>query len=239
VLWLTDSFRFQSSTGFSSHLHNPFVALIDPTTTESQGDAWGFSLVYTGSFAVEVEKSTQSITRTTIGLNPNQFNWPLKPGESFISPEAVTVFSDSGVGGMSRKFHRLYRNHLIKSKYAKKTRPVLLNSWEGLYFNVNESSVYKLASQAADLGVKLFVLDDGWFANGEYSRVFDTAGLGDWEVNTDKFPNGLTSRSWSQLTRLLKCDSVSGLSLRWSTLSPNSTRITQTGFSMLARTHEL
>lgn len=206
VLWLTDSFRFQSSTGFSSHLHNPFVALIDPTTTESQGDAWGFSLVYTGSFAVEVEKSTQSITRTTIGLNPNQFNWPLKPGESFISPEAVTVFSDSGVGGMSRKFHRLYRNHLIKSKYAKKTRPVLLNSWEGLYFNVNESSVYKLASQAADLGVKLFVLDDGWFANGEYSRVFDTAGLGDWEVNTDKFPNGLTPVI-ENITKLESADS--------------------------------
>ncbi|KAI9149965.1 alpha-galactosidase 2 [Paramyrothecium foliicola] len=183
---------FQSSTGFSSHLHNPFVALIDPTATESTGDAYGISLVYTGSFAVEVEKSTQGLTRTTIGLNPLQFEWPLKPGESFISPEAVAVFSDSGVGGMSRKFHKLYRNHLIKSKFATEAKPPLLNSWEGLAFDINQTSVYNLAQEAADLGVKLFVLDDGWFANGVNARVNDTRGLGDWDVNTERFPEGLT-----------------------------------------------
>ena len=183
--------RFQSTTGYSSHLHNPFLSLVEPTTTESQGDAYGFSLVYTGSFAVDVEKASQGLTRATLGLNPYQFSWPLKPGETFTSPECVAVFSDAGVGGMSRQFHRLYRRHLMKSKFAEQTRPALLNSWEGLAFDIDEASVYKLAQEAADLGVKLFVLDDGWFGN-KHPRLSDNAGLGDWEVNRERFPNGLT-----------------------------------------------
>lgn len=125
-----------------------------------------------------------------IGLNPYQFSWPLKPGETFTSPESVAVYSSDGIGGMSRKFHRLYRKHLMKSKFAEETRPALLNSWEGLTFDINETSVQKLAQESADLGVKLFVMDDGWFGN-EYPRVSDNAGLGDWEANTDRFPNGL------------------------------------------------
>lgn len=183
--------RFQSATGYSSHLHNPFLSLVSPTTTESNGDAYGFSLVYTGSFAVDVEKCSLGLTRATLGLNPYQFSWPLSPGESFTTPECVSVFSNAGIGGMSRKFHRLYRRHLMKSKFAEQTRPGLLNSWEGLVFDIDEKSVYRLAQQAADLGVKLFVLDDGWFGN-KHPRLSDNAGLGDWEVNKQRFPNGLT-----------------------------------------------
>lgn len=125
-----------------------------------------------------------------LGLNPYQFSWPLKPGESFTTPECVAVFSRSGIGGMSRQFHRLYRRHLMRSKFAQETRPVLLNSWEGLGPDVNETSMMKLAHESADLGVKLLVMDDGWFGN-KYPRISDDAGLGDWEANRDRFPDGL------------------------------------------------
>lgn len=181
---------FGSTTGYSSHLHNPFLSLVTPTTTESHGEAWGFSLVYTGSFSVDVEKGSQGLTRAMLGFNPLQLFWPLGPGETLTTPECVTAYSASGIGGMSRLFHRLYRNNLIKSQYRTETRPVLLNSWEGLHFDYNESTIYQLAQESAELGVKLFVLDDGWFGK-EYPRVSDNAGLGDWVVNTDRFPEGL------------------------------------------------
>ncbi|KAJ0381957.1 hypothetical protein COL922a_013508 [Colletotrichum nupharicola] len=181
---------FGSTTGYSSHLHNPFLALVSPDTTESQGEAWGFSLVYTGSFSAEVEKGSQGFTRAMIGFNPYQLSWPLGPGETLTTPEVVAIYSNTGIGGMSRKFHRLYRKHLMRSKFVTEPRPALLNSWEGLYFNYNESTVYDLAQEAAQLGVKLFVLDDGWFGQ-EYPRLNDTAGLGDWTVNPTRFPDGL------------------------------------------------
>ncbi|KAJ4172226.1 Alpha-glucosidase 2 [Fusarium falciforme] len=177
-------------TGYSSHFNNPFLSLVSSETTESRGEAWGFSLIYTGSFEVEVEKSPQGITRALVGMNPDQLSWPLKPGDSLQSPECVSVFSNAGIGGMSRKFHRLYRQHLIKSKFVNEPRPALLNSWEGLYFNFNEDTIYRLAQASAELGVKLFVLDDGWFGD-KYPRVNDKAGLGDWIVNPKRFPNGL------------------------------------------------
>ncbi|KAF4993378.1 hypothetical protein FGRMN_6528 [Fusarium graminum] len=183
---------FGSTTGYSSHYHNPFLSMISPTTTESSGEAWGFSLVYTGSFSVEVEKSHQGLTRALVGMNPCQLSWPLRPGESLQSPECVSVFSNLGIGEMSRKFHRLYRRNLIRSKFVSQNRPVLLNSWEGLYFNFDETTIYRLAQQSAELGAKLFVLDDGWFGN-KYPRVNDHAGLGDWVANSKRFPNGLDS----------------------------------------------
>ncbi|KAF5857824.1 hypothetical protein ETB97_005234 [Aspergillus alliaceus] len=181
---------FGSSTGFSSHLHNPFLALTHPSTTEAHGEVWGFSLVYTGSFAVDVEKGSQGLTRALLGFNPSQLSWQLAAGETLTSPECVSVYSKDGIGGMSRSLHRLYRNHLIKSKFATSDRPVLLNSWEGLYFDFNESRIYRLAEESAALGVKLFVMDDGWFGD-KYPRTSDNAGLGDWVPNPDRFPDGL------------------------------------------------
>nr|CEG02556.1 unnamed protein product [Fusarium pseudograminearum CS3487] len=181
---------FGSTTGYSSHYHNPFLSLVSPTTTESHGDAWGFSLVYTGSFNVEVEKSHQGLTRAVIGINPCQLSWPLRSGETLQSPECVSIFSNLGIGEMSRKFHRLYRRNLIRSKFVNETRPVLLNSWEGLYFNFDQKTIYKLAQESAKLGAKLFVLDDGWFGD-KHPRINDHAGLGDWVVNPKRFPDGL------------------------------------------------
>lgn len=181
---------FGSTTGYSSHLHNPFLALVKPSTTESQGEAWGFSLVYSGSFSVAVEKGSQGFTRVLLGFHPDQLSWDLSPGTSLTSPECVSVYSKDGTGGMSRSLHRLYRNHLIKSKFATSDRPALLNSWEGLGFNFDKRSIYKLAMDAAAVGVKLFVLDDGWFGT-EYPRTSDEAGLGDWVPNPERFPDGL------------------------------------------------
>lgn len=166
------------------------MALVEPQTTESQGSAWGFSLVYTGSHSFEVERGSEGLTRALVGVNPLQFSWPLGPGETFTSPEVVAVYSEQGLGGISRKFHRLYRNHLIKSKFATQTRPALLNSWEGLGFDYNETTIWRLAQQTAKLGMRMLVLDDGWFGD-KYPRVTDNAGLGDWVPNPARFPSGL------------------------------------------------
>ncbi|OBT38523.1 hypothetical protein VE00_11037 [Pseudogymnoascus sp. WSF 3629] len=181
---------FGSTQGYSSHYNNPFLSLVNPDTTESYGDVWGFSLIYSGSFSAEVEKSPQGLPRVLLGMNPSQLSWPLKPGESLTSPECVSVFSTDGIGGMSRNLHRLYRQNLITSKFVNEPRPTLLNSWEGFYFDYDETTIYEIAQQSANLGVKLFVLDDGWFGT-KYPRINDRAGLGDWETNPARFPNGL------------------------------------------------
>lgn len=148
--------------------------------------------MYTGSFLAEVEKSPHGLVRASIGMNKYQLSWPLQPGETLASPECVAVYSSSGMGGMSRNFHRLYRQNLIKSQFVNETRPSLLNSWEGLYFDFDEKKIEKLAMTAAGLGVKLFVLDDGWFGV-KHPRINDKAGLGDWTANPVKFPSGLKS----------------------------------------------
>lgn len=163
-----------------------------PSTTENHGDVWGFSLIYTGSFSAEAEQSAQGYTRVLMGMNPNQLSWQLKPGESLTSPECVSIYTSAGIGDMSRKFHRLFRQHLITSRFVDKPRPVLLNSWEGLFFDFDEATIYSMAQESAKLGIKLFVLDDGWFGV-KYPRVNDHAGLGDWKPNPARFPHGLKS----------------------------------------------
>ncbi|KAF2125707.1 glycoside hydrolase family 36 protein [Dothidotthia symphoricarpi CBS 119687] len=181
---------FRSTTGYASHLHNPFFALVSPSTTESSGAAWGFNLVWTGSFEATAERFSNGYVRVLLGLNSLHTSVKVQPGEMFQSPEAVAVYSTEGVGGMSRSFHDLYRNHLSRSKFTKETRPILLNSWEGLGFNINDTSLVSLAGEAEELGIELFVNDDGWFGV-EYPRNNDSLGLGDWTPNPAKFPNGL------------------------------------------------
>ncbi|KAI2607795.1 glycoside hydrolase family 36 protein [Hypoxylon sp. NC1633] len=181
---------FRSSAGYSSHFHNPFLALAPPSTTESLGPATGYSLIYTGSFSADVERWSTGWVRVLLGLNPLHLSWPIAPGETFTSPEVVSVYSEQGLGGMSRSFHSLYRNHLSRSNQTFETRPPLLNSWEGLGFDFNQSSMVKLAEDAAGLGCILFVNDDGWFGT-DYPRNNDSLGLGDWTPNPAKFPEGL------------------------------------------------
>ncbi|WP_039764141.1 alpha-galactosidase [Caldicellulosiruptor sp. F32] len=177
----------ESARGESSHQHNPFIALLSKDATEKHGDVYGFSLVYSGNFAAIVEKDQYNMLRVTMGINPFEFTWVLKPGESFQTPEVVMVYSQEGLGGMSRTYHKLYRKRLCRGVYRDKRRPILINSWEATYFNFDEEKLLSLAKEAKDLGIELFVLDDGWFGK----RDDDTSSLGDWFVDRRKLPNGL------------------------------------------------
>lgn len=171
-----------SLRGASSHFHNPFVALASPDATEEHGEVYGFNLVYSGNFAASAYRDSFDGVRFIMGINHEGFNWLLEPGEHFSTPEVVMVFSDGGLGQMSRTFHKLYMNHLCKSEWTKKRRPILINNWEGTYFKFTAEKLCAIAESASKLGVEMFVLDDGWFG----AREHDRAGLGDWQVNEAK-----------------------------------------------------
>ncbi|MFJ7727459.1 alpha-galactosidase [Neobacillus sp. NPDC097160] len=176
-----------SARGASSHQHNPFVALLAKGANEEHGDVYGISLVYSGNFQASIEVDPLQTTRLSIGINPFDFIWLLKPGETFQTPEALMVYSSEGLGGMSRTFHKLLRTRVCRGIYRDKTRPILINNWEAAYFNFNEKKIKEIADAGENLGIELFVLDDGWFGY----RNNDKSSLGDWVVNKEKLPNGL------------------------------------------------
>lgn len=180
-----------SMRGNSSHNHNPFVVLCRPYTTEQQGEAIGLSLIYSGNFLMQAEVDTYDVTRLMTGINPSGFDWKLAPGECFQTPEAVLVYSDRGLNGMSQTFHRLYQKRLARGYWRDRPRPILNNNWEATYFDFTEDRLIEIASCAKDCGVELFVLDDGWFGQ----RSSDRAGLGDWFANPDRLPNGIAGLS--------------------------------------------
>lgn len=178
---------FYSLKGASSAEFNPFLALRRPNTDEFSGEVIGFSLVYSGNFMAEIDVDTYNQTRIMMGIHPDRFSWPLNLNEEFYTPEVVIVYSDKGLNYMSQVYHSLYRECLMRGKWKNSVRPILLNSWEALSFSIDEEKIKELATNASKLGVELFVLDDGWFGK----RNNDNAGLGDWTVNKEKFPNGL------------------------------------------------
>ncbi len=180
-----------SARGNSSAQHNPFFALVGKNTDENMGEAYGFNLVYSGNFTAGVEVDSYNTCRAFIGINPFGFNWKLESEDTFVSPEAVLVYSDEGIGGMSRIYHKLYRTRLCRGKFRDKERYVLINNWEATYFNFDEKKILNIAKKAKDVGVELLVLDDGWFGK----RNSDNCSLGDWYVNTEKLPGGLTQLS--------------------------------------------
>ena len=178
----------ESKRGNSSHHKNPFVALAAKDTNEFHGPVYGFNLVYSGSFRALIETNAYAQTRFTMGLNPFNFSWNLNAGEVFEAPEVVMVYSDQGLNGMSHLFHTFYKERLIRGHHQHQERPILINNWEATYFDFNEEKILNLAKAGADLGIELFVLDDGWFGQ----RNSDRAGLGDWFVNNEKLPSGIT-----------------------------------------------
>lgn len=180
-----------STRGASSHVHNPFMALCSPDTTEHNGDVIGLSLIYSGNFRGQVEVDSYGISRVQMGINPYQFKWVLTKGVTFETPETVMVYSKNGLNGMSQVFHDFYQNHLVNPIWAYKKRPILVNNWEATYFNFDENKILDIAKNAAELGMELFVLDDGWFGK----RDDDTSSLGDWFVDKEKIPNGLPKLS--------------------------------------------
>lgn len=176
-----------SLRGHSSHQFNPFLALGRPDCGEMTGEVYGFSLVYSGNFLAQADVDPYHVTRVTIGIHPQNFSWTLGRNETFITPEAVMVYSGQGLNGMSQAYHQLYRTRLARGVWRDRVRPILVNNWEATYFDFSEDKLLRLAADAKRLGIELFVLDDGWFTN----RSSDQGGLGDWEVDTAKLPGGL------------------------------------------------
>lgn len=177
----------ESRRGASSHAQNPFMALVRKDATETNGDVYAMSLVYSGNFLANTEVDMYSKARMQIGINPFDFTWLLKAGEEFQAPEAVLVYSNEGLTGMSHTYQNLYGKRLMRGVWRDKARPVLINNWEATYFDFNETKIKEIAKQASEFGIELFVLDDGWF--GE--RNNDDRSLGDWFVNENKIRGGL------------------------------------------------
>ena len=179
----------ESRRGASSHAQNPFIALVSKDTTEDKGEVYGFNLVYSGNFLANVEVDMHSNARAQIGINPFDFTWNLEAGDEFQTPEAVMVYSPNGLTEMSHIYHDLYRERLCRGTHRDKERPILINNWEATYFDFNNEKIKDIAKESSNLGIELFVLDDGWF--GE--RNNDDCSLGDWFVNEEKLKGGLSS----------------------------------------------
>lgn len=176
-----------SYTGTTSSRANSFVMLGRQETSEDYGECYGFHLIYSGNHYEAAEVSSFGKTRLAVGINPQSFCFALGAGESFEAPEAVMTYSKQGYNGMSQQMHHFVRQHIVRGEWKDKVRPVLLNSWEAAYFQIDEAKLLKLAKAGKEVGIELFVVDDGWF--GE--RKDDTRSLGDWQVNTKKLPGGI------------------------------------------------
>ena len=176
-----------SMRGCSSYQFNPFLALARENADEFQGQVYGFSLVYSGNFLAQTEVDNYDTARVLMGIHPNGFKWTLGKGESFQTPEMVMVYSEAGLNGMSQTFHKLSRTRLARGTWRDKVRPILINSWEAFYFDFDAPKLLGLADAATDLGMELFVLDDGWFGKRDDS----TSSLGDWYPNEEKLKGTL------------------------------------------------
>lgn len=182
-----DTVLLESRCGTSSPQATPFIGLLRPETTELQGEAIGINLIYSGNFAGYVQRGRYGTLRAQLGINPEGFSWMLEPGTSLDAPQAVMVYSTRGLDGMSQAFHGLYANRICRGHWRDRERPIVLNSWEAMYLDIDEEKAVRLAGQAADLGAEVLVIDDGWFAG---RNTLETS-LGDWTADPRKFPNGL------------------------------------------------
>lgn len=177
----------ESTTGFSSHRHNPGFLLSQPGAGEDWGTVYGFNLVWSGNHYSAAQRSLQGLTRVMGGVSPDNFRYEVAPGGLFETPEAVMAWSDGGFNGLSHKMHDFVNRHIVPESWRFRERPVLYNSWEGCGFDFDQRRLLSLARKAKGLGCELFVLDDGWFGK----RNDDTAGLGDYTVNRKKLPDGV------------------------------------------------
>ena len=181
--------ELSGNRGLSSHQMNPFFIVCDPGAAETSGRAWGQMLVYSGNFLAEIERDQYDMTHLQFGLNPERFRWKLDPGESFQAPEALTAFSNSGLEALSHAFHDFLRRHLIRQSYVHAHRPIVINNWEATDFDFDEKKIVDFARRAAELGMDMLVLDDGWFGKRDASN----SSLGDWVVYREKLPSGIAA----------------------------------------------
>lgn len=178
-----DSLRYSSSPQ-----NNPFFMLSRKHTTEESGEVYGFNLVYSGNFQNSIEVDHFGTTRVLVGVNPVEFEYLLESQMSFITPEAIMSYSAQGMNALSQQLAIFYREHLVNPRFAKRPRPIVLNSWETMYFNLTTDKVLELAKCGKQLGVELFVLDDGWFGH----REGDNSSLGDWTTDYRRLPKGIS-----------------------------------------------
>lgn len=181
------TFVVDSKRGSSSAILNPFIAAVSKDTTEYNGKVYAVNLVYSSSWVLKAQAGQDGNSRLLGGINDFDFSWKLDSGDSFTTPEAVMVYSDSGLNAMSQTFHDTYRKYLINPRYVNASRPVVINNWEGTYFNFDNEKLISIMDAVAGTGIDTFVLDDGWFG----IRDNDDKSLGDWFVNTDKLKGGL------------------------------------------------
>ena len=171
-----------SRRGTSSHQYSPLMILAERETTETNGGCYAMSFVYSGGFQGETEHDQCNQTRVLLGIQEEQFCYPLDAGETFCAPEVIISYSDRGLNRLSQQLHSCIRHHICRGKYKEKVRPILLNSWEACYFDFDGESICRLAQEAAEAGIEMLVMDDGWFGK----RDDDNSGLGDWFVNEEK-----------------------------------------------------
>lgn len=171
-----------SFKGESSHQESPFMALVTPETNQDVGEVYAMNFVYSGNFIAQAEKSQFDSVRMMMGIHPEGFTWKVEPEECFTAPEVILVYSGEGLGKMTRTYHDLYRNHLIRSPYLHRERPILINNWEATYFEFDDKKLLDIAREASKLGIEMLVMDDGWFGK----RNSDDSSLGDWVVNEEK-----------------------------------------------------
>ncbi|MBQ2809768.1 MAG: alpha-galactosidase [Clostridia bacterium] len=171
-----------STRGASGHITNPSCILCEREANEEYGNAYGFAFVYSGSFLISASKNYNNNSRIVIGINPENFSFELSPNDIFCTPEVAMTFSSCGFSKISHNFHKAIRNNLCRGQYKTARRPVLINNWEGTYFDFNADKLVSMAKDASELGVEMLVLDDGWFGK----RNDDHTSLGDWYANENK-----------------------------------------------------
>lgn len=171
----------------SSHQENPFFMLARPHTDNNQGAVFGFNFVYSGNFLDSVEVDRFDTTRVLIGINPDEFGWKLNSGDSFQTPEVIFSYTDNGFNALSQQLGAFYAQHLINPHFAHQERPILINNWEATFMDFTEDKLMPIVERAKELGIEMFVLDDGWFGH----RDDDRSSLGDWFVDEKKFNHGI------------------------------------------------
>lgn len=178
---------FESRRGTSSHHMNNFIALIHHHTTENTGEAIGLQFVYSGNHSFELEKDQINQLRVVGGINSHRFSWELNAGQSFQTPEMILSYSSQGLNKMSQIHHELLRERIARGRHQFAERPILVNNWEATYFDFNSEKIKAIIDEAKELGIEMFVLDDGWFGK----RDADNSSLGDWFEYEGKLTNGL------------------------------------------------
>ena len=171
----------------SSHQENPFFMLARTHTDNNQGAVFGFNFVYSGNFLDSIEVDQFDTTRVLIGINPDEFGWKLNSGDSFQTPEVIFSYTDNGFNALSQQLGAFYAQHLINPHFAHQERPILINNWEATFMDFTEDKLMPIVERAKELGIEMFVLDDGWFGH----RDDDRSSLGDWFVDEKKFNHGI------------------------------------------------